>query len=100
MPALTAYANTENTALLILQEKGYTVWREDNLEMVGCVNADGWDFLANSLTELLGVVSIYEYHGSPDLYKEYWWRISEPWELDKLPCQAPDYTPVWKKNKL
>lgn len=50
--------------------------------------------MANSITELLGVVSIYEYHGSPRKYKEYWWRINEPWLIESIPKEKHNYQSV------
>lgn len=97
MPAHSAYANTENTSLVILEEKGYRVWADQKLEMYGC-EKEGWDFMANSITELLGVVSIYEHHGCPSEYKEYWWRINEPWLIEDVPREKHEFKPVWSKK--
>jgi hypothetical protein len=97
MPALSAYANTENTALVILRQKGYQVWYEEKLEMYGA-EKNGWDFSANSITELLGVVSIYEHHGSPDLYREYWWKIDDPLLINNVATEKPNFVPVYQKK--
>jgi hypothetical protein len=96
MPALSAYANTENTSMVILEKKGYRTWYDDTIEMYGCVK-NGWDFLATSITELLGVVGIYEFHGSPQKYEEYWWQINEPWLIENIENEKPSYKPVWEK---
>ncbi len=96
MPALSAYSNTENTALIILKELGYEYWYDESNEQCCCVK-DGWDFFANSFTELLGVVKIFEYH-SPTEYNDYWWKMDEPWLVDNVPKNAPKYKPVWKRN--
>jgi hypothetical protein len=93
MPALSAYANTENTALIILQRKGYQLWYDESIQRF-CCEKDGWDFTAESATELLGVVAIYDYH-HPDQCQEYWWKINEPWLIDGLPRQPKDYDPIW-----
>ncbi len=98
MPALSAYTNTENTSLVILKNKGYEVWYDEQLEMFGAVK-DGWDFLANSITELVGVVGIYEYHGSPLEYKEYWWKIDDPWLRESVQTEKPKFTSIMYKNK-
>jgi len=97
MPTLSAYSNTENTSLVILENKGYKVWVDEKIEMYGC-EKNGWDFMANSITELLGVVSIYEYHGSPRKYKEYWWRINEPWLIESIPKEKHNYQSVLLKK--
>lgn len=96
MPALSAYTNTENTSLVILKNKGYRAWYDESIEMFGC-EKNGWDFLANSITELLGVVGIYEYHGEPENYKEYWWQINEPWLIESVPTDKPRFKAVWEK---
>jgi hypothetical protein len=98
MPTLSAYANTENTSLVILKQKGYKVWYDEKIDMYGA-EKDGWDFLANSATELVGVIGIYEYHGSPREYKEYWWKIDEPWLLRSVPKEKHDYTAIYEKPK-
>jgi hypothetical protein len=97
MPALSAYTNTENTALVILKDLGYRCWYDQEAERC-CCEKDGWDFAADGFTELLGVVRIYEYH-QPKEYREYWWKIDEPWLKDSVPTEAPDYTPVWKASE-
>ncbi|MCH1926883.1 hypothetical protein L9G74_18995 [Shewanella sp. C32] len=96
MPTLSAYVNVENTALVILKDKGYTIWCDESLGMYGC-EKNGWDFLANSATELLGVIGIYEYHGEPENYKEYWWQINEPWLIDSIPLEKPVFKSVVDK---
>lgn len=93
MPALSYYANVHNTALVILERKGYRVWTEGETYRA---EKDGWDFLADDPVQLLGVVSIYEFH-RPTSFREYWWKIDEPWLRDSLPTAAPEFTPVWKR---
>jgi hypothetical protein len=95
MPTLSAYSNTENTSLIIIKEKGFTVWYDEEMGKF-CAVKERWDFIANSITELLGIISIYEYH-QPKEYKEYWWKIDEPWLLGDLPRKAPEFVPIWKK---
>ena len=97
MPALTAYSNTENTALVILQNKGYQIWFDAETETFWC-EKDGWDFSASGATELLGAVAVLEYH-EPAQFKEYWWRIREPWLLNNLPSEPEPFKPVWKKPR-
>lgn len=41
MPALSAYINTENTSMVILQDKGFRVWCDDELEKYGCEKMAG-----------------------------------------------------------
>ena len=52
MPTLSAYSNTENTALIILKQLGYRYWLEDKGTEYekACCEKDGWDFKANTFT--------------------------------------------------
>ena len=97
MPSLSAYSNTENTALIILQRKGYQIWFDKEMDRY-CCEKEGWDFTADSATELLGVVAFYDFH-HPSKHEEYWWKIEEPWLLDDLPATPKDFTPIWDKRK-
>ena len=97
MPALGAHCNVSNTCLVILAEKGFRTWTDEDGDYF-YAEKDGWDFMANDPIQLLGLITIYERTG-PDKFKEYWWRIREPWLVEDLPKEAPDYTPIWKKTK-
>ena len=92
MPALSDYANVDNTALIMLNEMGYQTWYDQKMEMYGC-EKDGWDFYAESATALLGCIKIYEYH-NPKHYSEYWWRIEEPWIVQSQPEKPSPYVSV------
>ena len=96
MPALSEYANVYNTAVLILLEKGYQVWRDEEAELF-CAEKDGWDFMAESPCGLLGLVSIFEQQ-SPSEYGEYWWRIKGPDKYGELPREPRPFEPVWKRK--
>jgi len=76
MPTLSEYTNVYNTALLILREKGYQVWRDTEAELY-FAEKDGWDFAADSPCGLLGVVAIRDYV-KPEKYREYWWKKEGP----------------------
>ena len=93
MPALSSYPNVENTALLVIRSKGFRVWTDDG-QQHWFAERDGWDFMADTPTELLGLVAIFEFH-RPQQYREYWWRIAEPFLLDSTPTQPPDYRPIY-----
>jgi hypothetical protein len=97
MPALSYYTNVHNTALVILQRKGYRVWTELDNDTI-CAEKDGWDFMAEDPVQLLGVVAIYEFH-HPPAYREYWWKIDEP-RVDErsIPNRPPDFVPVWERK--
>ena len=96
MPALGYYTNVLNTALVILQRKGYRVWTEQDGKMI-CAEKKGWDFMADDPVQLLGLISIYEAH-QPAAYREYWWKIDEPRLYDSISNIPPDYVPVWKQK--
>jgi hypothetical protein len=94
MPALSYHANVHNTALVILQRRGYRLWTEGDTYRA---EKDGWDFLADDPVQLLGLVGIFE-DRQPARYREYWWKIDEPRLLTELPTTEPDFTPVWSKK--
>ena len=96
MPALSEYSNVHNTALLILQQKGFQVWY-DRKQDVYWAEKDGWDFMSDSPCGLLGVVAIFE-HKQPSTYREYWWREDGPDVYRNLPDHPPrDYVPVFNR---
>lgn len=76
MPDLSAYLNVYNTALVVLQRKGFSV-RFDAQHEHWHASKDGWDFLADDPMQLLGLAAIYE-HRAPKKKEEYWWKIDEP----------------------
>lgn len=93
MPALSEYANVYNTALLILEEKGFRCWVDDVTETFRC-ERDGWDFMAESPVGLLGLVAIFE-AVSPSEYSEYWWRKDSRIIYGALPHEPPEFVPVF-----
>ena len=82
MPDLSAYLNVYNTALVVLERKGFSV-RFDEAKDWWYAKKGEWEFLADDPIQLLGLVSIYEHH-SPTKKKEYWWKIDEPDLFTKL----------------
>jgi hypothetical protein len=76
MPDLSSYLNVYNTALVVLERKGWSL-RHDKTGDVWFAEKDGWEFLADNPTELLGLVAIFEYQ-TPKMKAEYWWKIDEP----------------------
>jgi hypothetical protein len=97
MPALATFTNVLNTALVILQQKGFRVWSDQD-EQKWYAERDGWDFQADDPIQLLGLVGILE-HQKPTEYREYWWQLLEPYLIENVSKQAPDYIPIWKKGK-
>jgi hypothetical protein len=97
MPALSEYSNVYNTALVILQKKGYQLWYDEQTKLYGA-EKDGWDFMANDPCGLLGLVAIRDFK-QPARFTDYWWREREPDLLDKLPRQPRPYTPVHQKER-
>jgi hypothetical protein len=96
MPALSYYSNVHNTALVILQRKGYRLWAEQDGDLI-CAEKDGWDFMADDPVQLPGVIAIYEFH-HPPACSESWWKIDEPWLCGSIPNSAPEYVPVWRRE--
>ena len=82
MPDLSAYLNVYNTALVILERKGWSL-RYDKPQEFWFAKKDGWEFLADDPMQLLGLVAIFEYH-VPKAKSEYWWKIDEPDLFSKL----------------
>jgi hypothetical protein len=82
MPDLSAYPNVYNTALVILQRKGFSLRFDESRESWYAKKGD-WEFLADDPMQLLGLVAIYEHH-SPEEKREYWWKIDEPDLLTQL----------------
>jgi hypothetical protein len=97
MPALSEYSNVYNTALLILQRKGFRFWYDSEAELF-CAERDGWDFMAPSPVGLLGLIAIYEFK-QPDSYREYWWREEGGDLYRDCPTERPEYKPIWSKQK-
>jgi hypothetical protein len=96
MPTLSEYSNVYNTALVVLQQKGFQVWYDEALDAY-LAERDGWDFQSETPCGLLGLVAIFEYK-QPDAYGEYWWKEDDPALYGNLP-ERPlrEYIPVWKK---
>jgi hypothetical protein len=92
---LTEHANVHNTALVILQDKGYALWHDQARDRYYAAK-DGWDFSASSPCALIGLVAIFEYE-KPAEYREYWWRKDEPELFRKLPSSPPSYVSVIRK---
>lgn len=82
MPDLSAYLNVYNTALVVLDRKGWSLSFEKK-EDHWYAKKDGWEFLAEDPMQLLGLVAIHEYN-APKTKKEYWWKIDEPDLLTQL----------------
>jgi hypothetical protein len=92
MPLLYDYTNVYSTALTILRNKGFQVWRDPEGQLFWA-ERDGWDFASPTPTGLLGLIAIFEYQ-SPMVYKEYWWRERESTDYRDLPtAPARQYTP-------
>jgi hypothetical protein len=95
MPALSEYANVFDTALAVLEQKGFSVWRDEKTDMF-CAQRKGWDFMADNPISLLGLVAIYE-HKNPEAYVEYWWKTEPAQSSQSIPTTAPEYVPVWHR---
>jgi hypothetical protein len=96
VPALGDYPNVWDSALAVLEEKGYAVWHSPGADLY-YAQRDGWDFAADTPTALLGLVAIYE-HRDPAGYAENWWRAQPRHKSTELPATPPDYIPVWQRR--
>lgn len=86
MPDIGAHLNVYNTALVILERKGWAL-RYDSSQEWWFAKKGEWEFLADDPMQLLGMVAIYEHH-SPKKKEEYWWKIDQPDLLSKLDPEA------------
>jgi hypothetical protein len=82
MADLSSYINVFNTALVIIEHKGWAL-RFDKTQDFWFAKKNGWELLADNPIELLGLVAIHEHH-SPKEKIEYWWKIDEPSLLEKF----------------
>ena len=96
MPALGEYVNVYNSALQVLEDKGFRVWIDKHANMF-CAERSGWDFMAENPISLLGLVAMLEYR-SPDVYKEYWWKSEGSLDYRTLPEGPPNYISVTKRR--
>jgi len=96
MAILVDSGNINNTVLTILEKKGFQIWSDRPNSY--WAEKNGWDFNAQSLPALLGLIDIYEFI-NPKVYKEYWWKLDEKITLENLPKQENSYMPIYKKRK-
>ena len=85
MSDLSAHLNVYNTALVVLDGKGWSL-RYDQSHEWWFAKKEGWEFLADDPMQLLGLVAIFEHH-APKVKSEYWWKINKP---DLLSQFAPE----------
>ena len=76
MADIGAHLNVYNTALVILERKGWSLEFDKEKGWWHARNAE-WHFLADDPIQLLGLVSIHEFH-HPQTKDEYWWKIDDP----------------------
>lgn len=81
--------------LNILDKKGFRMWYDEDFEMY-CAEKEGWNFMANSPSKLLGLVTIYECK-QPVKYKNYWWKDNDIDLLECLNRRKPNYISVCNK---
>ena len=79
MPALSSHLNVFNTAILIIMDKGYRYWVNDD-ETYYYAEKEVWDFMADDPIQLLGLISIYESQ-NPKKYEDYWWRRNQGFRI-------------------
>jgi len=98
MPTLSDHINVYDTALDILQSKGYQLWYDEKADLY-YAELNGWDFASSTPVGLLGLVSIYESQ-RPAEYREYWWKSPAVGLLDALARRPPrPYTPVFARSR-
>lgn len=92
MPALSEYTNVYNTALNILDKKGYRVWYNEEIQAY-YAEKEGWDFISDTPCGLLGVVAIYEFK-SPNKFQVDWWKDDEKNLYRNISKEVPEYTSI------
>ena len=97
MAALGDHLNVIDTALDLLDRKGFQVWYDKPTDHYWA-ERDGWDFAARTATALLGLVAIFE-AAQPDAYREYWWKSPRVRLREALPDKPRPYTPVYKQAR-
>ncbi len=75
MPDLSAYLNVYNTALAVIEEKGFEIQFDEKKEW-WFASRNGWQLMADDPIQLLGLVAIFEFK-NPSQKNEYWWKIGE-----------------------
>ena len=91
MASLSNAGNVSNTCLLILRKRGYELWTEGDSENANpftdifwFAKKGGYDFVANSPLELLGLVAIFEFKNPQNPPEDYWWLVEGENILDEL----------------
>lgn len=97
MATLADHPNVYNTALALLERKGYQLWHDGESNLY-YAEKNGWDFASGSPVALLGLVAIFEAQ-QPEGFREYWWRIDEPKLYRHLRATPKEYVPVYRKGK-
>jgi hypothetical protein len=92
MPALSEYVNVYNSALTIIENKGFQIWFNDKAELY-CAEREGWDFMAENPISLLGLIAMHEAI-TPSVYAEYWWKSNPPSDYQSLPTKPRAYVSV------
>lgn len=96
MAALGENKNVYDAALEVLRSKGYRIWYDAPADTF-CAEKDGWDFMADAPTSLLGLVAMFE-HIKPERWEPYWWKLEGPVKYRSMPTTAPEYVPVYEKK--
>jgi hypothetical protein len=98
MPALSEHVNVHSTAIAILRDKGFQVWKTEQYGGSYWAEKDGWDFLAHNPVSLLGLVAIFEAR-APKQLREYWWRAENPVSLSDTPNHPTPYVSVIHRQR-
>jgi len=96
MAALADHSNVIDTAIDVLQRKGFQVWH-DKEQGKYCAERDGWDFVARSPVSLLGLVAIFE-ATQPESWREYWWKSPRTSLHEALPDEPRPYAPIFRRD--
>ena len=97
MSTLGEFANVHDSALDILEKKGFQLWFDEKNELF-FAERNALDFAAENPISLLGLVAIFEAEEPPH-YHEYWWRRKQTEPRPRLPREPVPCESIMKPRR-
>lgn len=97
MPTLSEFPNVYDSALDLLEKKGFQLWFDEGSELF-FAERNGSDFAAENPISLLGLVAIFEAE-EPAQFHEYWWQRKEIEPRAQLPKVPVPYDSIMKSRR-
>lgn len=98
MPTLSEFANVYDSALDLLEKKGFQLWFDEKSDLF-FAERNGWDFAAENPISLLGLAAIFEAE-EPSQFHEYWWRRKGTEPRARLPREPVPYDSIMKPRRV